>query len=98
MSWFEDKGDYLIINIRAVPQASKDGIQGIMGDALKVRIQAPPVEGKANAHLIKFLSKLWKIPRASIELLSGETGRNKRLRISNPSAKLRAALLTIGTS
>lgn len=97
MSWFEDKGDYLIINVRAVPRASKDGIQGIMGDALKVRIQAPPVEGKANDCLIKFLSKQWKVPRASIELLSGETGRNKRLRIANPSAELRAALLTIGT-
>jgi uncharacterized protein len=95
VSWFEDKGDCLVIHVRVVPRASKDGIQGIMGDALKVRIQAPPVEGKANAYLIKFLSKHWKIPRASLEILSGETGRNKRLRISNPSAELRAAMLTI---
>ena len=67
----------------------------MLGDALKVRIQAPPVEGKANAYLVKYLSKHWKIPRSNIEILSGETGRNKRLRISNPSDELRAALVSI---
>ncbi|VGO15267.1 hypothetical protein PDESU_03849 [Pontiella desulfatans] len=97
MPCFEEKDGCLILNVRAVPRASKDGIAGVMGDALKVRIQAPPVEGKANAYLIKFLSKLWKIPRTSIEILSGETGRNKRLCISNPPDELRAALLTFET-
>lgn len=95
MAWFDDKGDHLIVNIRAIPRASKDAIQGVLGDALKVRIQAPPVEGKANAYLIKFLSDHWGIPRNSITLISGETGRNKRLRISNPSEKLRKQLLSI---
>ncbi len=56
MAWFEDKGDRIILNIRAVPRSAQDSIQGLYGDALKVRIQAPPVEGKANAYLIKFLS------------------------------------------
>ncbi len=96
MTWFEEKDDSIILNVRVVPRASKNGIQGILGDALKVRIQAPPVEGKANAYLIKFLSKHWKIPRRNIEILSGETGRNKRLRISNPPTKLRKMLLLIG--
>ena len=96
MPWFEEKNEYLILNIRVVPRASKDAIQGLLGDALKVRIQAPPVEGKANAHLVKFLSKHWKTPRGSIEILSGETGRNKRLRISNPPPELRKTLLSIG--
>ncbi|MEE9369313.1 MAG: DUF167 family protein [Pontiella sp.] len=98
MAWFEDKGNSIILNIRAVPRSSQDSIQGIYGDALKIRIQAPPVEGKANTYLIKYLSKEWKIPRAGIEILSGETGRNKRVRISNPSAELRAVLLTIKPS
>lgn len=96
MPCFEEKNGYIVLNVRVVPRASKDAIQGIMGDTLKVRIQAPPVEGKANAHLVKFLSKQLKIPRASIEILSGETGRNKRLRIINPTDELRAALLSIG--
>ena len=95
MTFFEDRSDCIILNVRVIPRASKDAIQGVMGDALKVRIQAPPVEGKANVHLVKFLSKCWKIPRASIEILSGETGRNKRLRILNPSSELRAVLLSL---
>ncbi len=89
MHWLEEKNDCVVISVRVVPRASKDGIAGVMGDeALKVRIQAPPVEGKANAYLIKFLSKKWKIPRAGIEILSGETGRNKRIRIANPPDSL----------
>lgn len=94
MPWLEEKDDYLILNIRVVPRSANDSIQGLLGDALKVRIQALPVEGKANAYLIKFLSKHLKIPRSSIEILSGKTGRNKRLRISNPTDEIRAALLT----
>jgi uncharacterized protein (TIGR00251 family) len=89
MPWFEEKDDCLILNIRVIPRASKDSIQGLLGDALKVRIQAPPVEGKANAYLVKFLSKQWNIPRANFEILSGETGRNKRLRITNPPTEFR---------
>lgn len=97
MPWLEDTGDYLILNIRAVPRASKDEIAGVMGgEALKIRIQAPPVEGKANTYLIKFLSKHWNIPRANIAILSGETGRNKRLRISSPTDELRKELLSLG--
>ena len=56
---------------------------------------APPVEGKANAYLVKFLAKYWKIPRATIELLSGESGRNKRLKIANPPDELRKELLSL---
>ena len=96
MTWFEDKGDYLVLNIRAVPRSANDSIQELMGDALKVRVQAPPVEGKANAYLIKFLSKHWKISRNSIEILSGETGRNKRLRINHPTDEIRKELLSFG--
>ena len=96
MQWFEDRGDHLVVHIRAVPRASRDAVAEVMGDALKVRIQAPPVEGKANAYLIKFLAKQWKIPKSSFEILSGETGRNKRLRISNPTDEIRKQLLSIG--
>ncbi len=94
MPWFEDRGDSIVLNIRVVPRAAKDGVQGVLGDELKVRIQAPPVEGKANAYLVKYLAKLWDIPRADIEILSGETGRNKRLQISRPNTELRKTLLS----
>ena len=96
MACFEERDGCIILNVRVVPRASRDGIQGLMGDALKIRIQAPPVEGKANAYLVKFLSKQWNIPRRDIEILSGETGRNKRLRILNPPDELRKELLSFG--
>ena len=96
MPFFEQKNDCIILNVRVIPRASKDGIPGLLGDALKIRIQAPPVEGKANAYLVKFLSKQWKIPRGNIEILSGETGRNKRIRILNPPDELHKTLLSIG--
>jgi len=96
-NWLEENEDCIILSIRVVPRASKDGIQGLMGnEALKVRIQAPPVEGKANAYLIKYLSKLWDLPRAHIEILTGETGRNKRLRIIHPSTALVEKLKSMG--
>lgn len=99
MSWIEKKDDCIIVNIRVVPRASKDGIAGVMGDeALKIRIQAPPVEGKANAYLIKYLSNQWKVPRSSLEILSGETGRNKRLLIQAPPDGLLNDLRTLSNN
>jgi uncharacterized protein (TIGR00251 family) len=98
MNWFEEKDGQILLQVRVVPRASKDTIAELMGqEALKIRIQAPPVEGKANAYLIKFLSKHWKIPRSTIEILSGETGRNKRLRFSRPSDEMRKELLSLKT-
>ncbi len=94
MSWIEQADPHLILNIRVIPRASKDAIQGFLGDVLKIRIKAPPIDEKANLRLIKFLSKTWKIPRSSLTILSGKTGRNKRLKISNPSPELRKELLS----
>lgn len=94
MPFFEEKDGCIFVNIRVVPRASRDGFAGLMGDALKVRIQAPPIEGKANTYLVRFLAKQWNIPRSSIEILSGETGRSKRLKIINPPDGLRTTLST----
>ena len=78
-------GTTLTLSIRVQPKASRDEIVGPYGDSLKIRITAPPVDGKANAHLIKYLAKLFGVPRASISLLSGSSGRDKRLRIESPA-------------
>jgi len=85
LNWLEQDHGRIDLRVRVIPRAARDEIVGLIGsEALKVRIQAPPVEGKANACLVKFLARRWKIPRSNIEILSGETGRNKRLRINNP--------------
>ena len=94
MPIFEEKDHCIVLNVRVIPRASKDEIAGTIGDALKVRIQAPPVEGKANAYLIRFLARHWNIPKAQIMILSGKTGRSKRISISSPTDELRKELLS----
>jgi uncharacterized protein (TIGR00251 family) len=81
----EWQGEDLILRVRVQPKASRDEICGLQGEALKVRITAPPVDGKANAHLIKYLSKQFGVAKSAITLLNGETGRDKRLRIHAPA-------------
>jgi hypothetical protein len=77
MNWIRETTKGLLLPVRVMPRASKNEIQGIHGDTLKVRLQAPPVEGKANQALIRFLSETLDIPRSQISVSSGETGRNK---------------------
>ena len=75
----------LILNIRLQPRASRDEIVAVQADGrLKIRITAPPVDGKANEHLLRFLATLCDVPRSAVTLLSGHSGRNKRVCISNP--------------
>ena len=76
-------GSQLTLTCHLQPKARADEIVGLHGDALKIRITAPPVEGKANQHLIQFLAKLCGVRQQDVELLSGETSRAKRLAIRN---------------
>ncbi len=81
MSIITETDDDTIINIRLIPRASTNKIVGVLDDAIKIRLQAPPIEGKANKALIKFLSKQLKLPASHITIISGETNRNKRILI-----------------
>lgn len=85
MSWYEWRDQTLIINLHIQPRASREELVGPHGDRLKVRITAPPVDGKANEHLIRFLAKSFGVPKSNITLLSGETGRDKRISITHPT-------------
>jgi len=67
--------------ISARPNSSRNAFAGIYDDTLKILIKAPAVEGAANRELIKFLSKSFKIPKSEIRLISGETGKRKRIRL-----------------
>ena len=82
--FFKWQGDDLIISVRVQPRAANDTFAEYNDEYIKVRITAPPIDGKANAHLIAFLSKAFKVAKSGIQLLSGETGRNKRLLIQQP--------------
>ncbi|MEJ2360574.1 MAG: DUF167 family protein [Gammaproteobacteria bacterium] len=81
-SWYSWQGNDLLLNISVQPRAARDEICGILGDKLKIRITAPPVDGKANTHLIAFLAKQCGVARSHVSLVSGESSRQKRLRLN----------------
>lgn len=81
---YQWQGQDLILHCHLQPKAATDDIVGIHGHRLKLRITAPPVDGKANHHLIQWFSKLFKVPKSHIEILQGELGRQKTLRIRTP--------------
>lgn len=66
------------------PKASRDQIVGIHDNELKIAITAPPIEGQANAYLLKYLGKLFKVPKSSIVLEKGELQRHKQIFIPQP--------------
>ncbi|KDO15246.1 hypothetical protein AAY53_08045 [Vibrio metoecus] len=79
------EGDDLLLRLYIQPKASRDSIVGLHGEELKVAITAPPIDGKANAHLSKFLAKQCKVAKGSVVLEKGELGRHKQVRILQPS-------------
>ena len=85
--YYHWQGDVLILRVHAQPRASKTELVGQYGDALKIRVNSPPVDGKANLALIKYLAKLFAVSKSHIELLSGETSREKRFAIKSPNNK-----------
>lgn len=84
MSYFRWDGDDLILDCHLQPKASSDEFAGLHGDRLKIRLTAPPVEGKANAHLLAFLGKAFGVAKSQVSLISGELNRQKRVRIQRP--------------
>jgi len=77
--------EFTILNVRVIPRASRSEIVGIENNVLKVRLTSPPVDGAANAELIKLLAKKFDVAKSDIAIASGETSRNKRIRINNLS-------------
>ena len=81
MQAVEKVGQDLRLRLFLQPKASKDQIVGLHDSELKITITAPPVDGQANAHLLKFLSKLFKVPKSSLILEKGELNRHKQIYI-----------------
>jgi uncharacterized protein len=80
--------------VRVQPGASKDEIAGEYGDAIKIRLSAPAVDGQANEALIDFFSQLLKTPKSTVRILSGERSRSKRIEIQGVSKRQIERLLT----
>jgi uncharacterized protein (TIGR00251 family) len=92
-AWLKAVEGGVELTLRIVPRASKDAVAGALGEALKIRLRAPPVDGKANAALRAFLAEALDVPERAVTLLSGETGRLKRVRVAGPSAAAAEAAL-----
>lgn len=72
--------------VRVHPRAKKDAVTGTHGDALKLSLTAPPVEGRANDAVVEFFAQLLRLPRSSITIAAGQTSRNKVVRITGITA------------
>lgn len=79
MFTINEKPEGLVFTVFVQPKASKNMIAGLYGDALKIKLTAPPVEGAANKMCLKYLAKCLKVPPASLDILSGQSSRTKRI-------------------
>ncbi len=80
--WLRPDGDGVVLSLHIQPGAKRTEVAGLHGDALKIRLAAPPVDGKANEALIAFLAKTLGVPKARVELVAGQTSRAKRVRVT----------------
>jgi hypothetical protein len=86
----QESGGGVTFTVRIHPRGKKNAITGVLGDALKVSLTAPPVDGKANTACIEFFAKLLKVPRASVTIASGLASREKIIRVAGlPAEEIR---------
>ena len=78
-SYMTETPEGVILNVRAQPRSSRSGIDGLLGDAVKVRIRCAPVDGKANKELIETLADAFGVAKSSVVFKSGETSKTKRI-------------------
>lgn len=88
-----EKDGVVSFAVRVQPRASRDEIAGEWEGALRVRLQAPPVDDRANEALIEFLARILKISRSAVRILSGERSRTKRVELSGVMPQQVVALL-----
>jgi len=89
-----DGDSAILVRVHAQPRAARNAVAGIHDGALKLRITAPPVEGKANALIVEILAKMFRVPKTAVSLVSGPQSKHKRFRIAG--IDLPAALATVG--
>lgn len=89
----DEEKDSCVFQVRVQPRSRRNEIAGLHGDALKIRVTASPVEGKANQATQKLLAKRLGVPPSSVEILTGHTSRQKRVRVTGVSAEAIRALV-----
>jgi len=84
MTFYRWQGEDLLLFCHLQPKAADDSFAGLHGERVKIRIKAPPVDGKANGHLLKFLATQFGVPLKQVSLQSGEAARQKTVLIQAP--------------
>ncbi len=93
----QDTKDGTILTVHIQPRASTTECVGIHGDAIKIRVAAPPVDGAANDQLIRFLARQLSVPITSVQIHSGAGGRHKRVLVKGITAPLVLARMNLGS-
>lgn len=86
-AWLRSDGTAVVLSLHVQPGARKTEVAGLHGEALKIRLVAPPVDGQANACLIGFLAETLGIAKGNIELVGGASSRAKRVRVEGVDAE-----------
>ena len=86
MSYFAETPEGTVLNVKAQPRSSRAGVEGLVGDAVKVRVRCAPVDGKANRELIEALAEAFGLPKSRVVFKSGETSRQKRILLKGVTA------------
>ena len=94
MSYLTETPDGVILNVKAQPRSSKAGLDGFLGEAVKVKIRCAPVDGKANKELVETLAEAFDLPKGAVEFKSGETSKTKRILLRGLAASAVRSVLS----
>lgn len=86
-AWLSAAPGGVAIEVWAQPRASRTRAVGLHGNALKVQLAAPPVDGEANAELVSYLAKTLGVPKSAVEIVRGDTGRKKRVLVKGATVE-----------
>lgn len=87
MLTIRENNDGIRFAVRVHPRAKKSGVTGEVGDALKISLTAPPIDGRANEACIAFLAEILNVPRSSVTITSGQSSRNKMIHVAGVNAE-----------
>ena len=92
-TWYRRDGDDVLLVLHVQPGAKRSEVSGLHGEALKIRLAAPPIEGRANEALLRFIADSFGVPLRNVELKKGAQSRHKTVRVSGGSVEPESLLV-----
>lgn len=96
--WCSARGADLLLRLRVQPRSSREGVAGLHAGRLRLKVNTPPVEGRANARVVQLLAELLGVPAGRVELLRGHAGRDKDVLVRGAAAHIDAVRSTLAPS